>query len=255
MKKNLVNIILVIAIVLVVVAIGFVGFGFYKKLTHKIENPIVEIEIEEMGKIKVELYPELAPNTVSNFIALANRGFYDGLTFHRTIPDFMIQGGDVNGDGSGSPKLSDIKDNGEDKEYSIKGEFIANDFNNNTLKMEKGVIAMARSDYSNLGSELVKEGYDSAGSQFFIMTGDKPELDGLYCGFGRVTEGLEIVEQISNVEVKTRDANEEGADKPVNPPVITSIKVNTFGVDYGTPDTKDVFDYYTWLMKQYGLSF
>ena len=208
----------------------------------------------------------MAPNTVTNFIRLANRGFYDGLTFHRVVPDFMIQGGDKNGDGTGTPKLSDIEDNvAEDKEYCIPGEFIANGYTQNTLKHEKGVISMARSDYSQTDSSLLEEGYNSAGSQFFIMTEDNSSLDGLYAAFGKVIEGMDIVEKIANVEVtyrssdlsegeeapKDEEGNELDADRPVDPPVIKSLKVETYGVDYGVPETNDVFDYYTWLMNTY----
>ena len=215
------------------------------------------IEVENFGTIKVELYPDKAPNTVVNFIALANNGFYDGLTFHRTVPDFMIQGGDPNGTGTGSSTLADVdtsieKDSEEDKEYCIEGEFIANGYTDNNLKFEKGIIAMARSDYSSMGSSLAKKGYDSASSQFFIMNEDNESLNGLYAAFGKVIEGEDIVDKIANVEVVTRDQSaEEGVDKPVDPPVMTSVKVETFGVNYGTPKTIEPFNYYNWLMKNY----
>ena len=251
-----VKILLVIIIIASIVGIGFLGYGYFQKLTRKVENPVATIEIENFGTIKVELYPDVAPNTVKNFITLANRGFYDGKVFHRTIPNFMIQGGSKNGDGTGNPTLSDIKDGGSETEtYAIKGEFIANDYEKNTLKFKKGVIAMARADYSDISSSLTKNGYNSAGSQFFIMTEDNDNLNGLYAGFGQVIEGLDIVEQIANVEVVTRDSSaEEGVDMPVNPPVITSIRVETYGVDYGEPETVEPFNYYNWLMKQYSSS-
>lgn len=248
------NISLVIAIVVVLVLIATVGFGIIKNGTMEVKNPVATMEIEGYGTVKIELYPDQAPEAVSNFIKLSNNGFYDGLTFHRTIPDFMIQGGDKNGDGTGSPTLKDLLgENAEDKEYAIKGEFQANKVNN-TLKHKKGVISMARSDYSSLG--LTEQGYNSAGSQFFIVTSDTTtSLDGLYAAFGQVTEGYDIVENISNVEVVTRDSNaEEGLDKPVNPPVIKSIRVETFGTDYGTPETLDAFDYQKYLQQMYGIS-
>lgn len=248
------NIILVIAIIVVLVLIATVGFGIIKNSTMEVKNPVATMEVEGYGTVKIELYPDQAPEAVSNFIKLANNGFYDGLTFHRTIPDFMIQGGDKNGDGTGSPKLKDLLgENAEDKEYAIKGEFQANNVNN-TLKHKKGVISMARSDYSSLG--LTEKGYNSAGSQFFIVTSDTTtSLDGLYAGFGQVTEGYDVVEKIANVEVVTRDSNaEEGLDKPVNPPVIKSIRVETFGTDYGTPETLDVFNYQKYLQQMYGIS-
>ena len=214
------------------------------------------MEVEGYGTIKIELYPDMAPNTVTNFIRLANRGFYNGLTFHRTIPDFMIQGGDKNGDGTGVPSLSDILDDvSEDKTYAIKGEFVANGYKQNTLRHEEGVISMARSDYSSLDSSLTEYGYNSAGSQFFITTANNPSLNGLYTAFGKVIEGLDVVHAIENVEVVTRDSSaEEGVDKPVNPPVITSLSVETFGVDYGVPETMNVFDVQEWFNQYYGTS-
>ncbi len=249
------KIIIIIAIILVVVLLGIVCYGYYEKFIKKGQNPIATMEVEGYGTIKIELYPEIAPNTVTNFIALANRGFYNGLTFHRTIPNFMIQGGDPNGNGSGSPKLSNLKDDGEDKEYSIKGEFLANGYKNNTLKHEEGVISMGRADYSQLSSALTEQGYNSAGSQFFITTTSYPSLNGLYTAFGKVIEGIEVVHAIENVEVVTRDTSaSEGIDKPVNPPVIKSLTVETYGVDYGLPETGNVFDASSWLTQQMGTS-
>ena len=246
---------LVVLIIIVLGLIGYVCGTIIKKQNYKTVNPVATIEVENFGTIKVELYPEYAPNTVANFIALANHGFYNGLTFHRTIPDFMIQGGDKNGDGSGNATLKDIGGDSDDK-YSIKGEFILNGFTQNTLKHERGVISMARSDYSSMGTtSLVKKGYDSASSQFFIMTKDNTSLDVLYAAFGKVTEGMDVVDKISNVEVETRDSNTTDknltADRPVNPPVIKSITVETNGVDYGAPETVEPFDYYSYMMQQY----
>lgn len=248
------NISLIIAIVVVLVLISTVCFGIYKDVTMEVKNPIATMEVEGYGTVKIELYPDQAPETVANFIKLANNGFYNGLTFHRTIPDFMIQGGDKNGDGTGSPTLKNLLgDSAEDKEYAIKGEFLANQVKN-TIKHKKGTISMARSDYSSLG--LNEQGYNSAGSQFFIVTTDMTSsLDGSYAAFGQVTEGYDIVEKIANVDVVTRDENaEEGLNKPVNPPVIKSLSVETFGVDYGTPETLDVFDYQSYLQQLYGIN-
>lgn len=248
------NISLIIAIVVVLALISTVCFGIYKNVTMEVKNPIAKMEVEGYGTVKIELYPDQAPETVANFIKLANNGFYNGLTFHRTIPDFMIQGGDKNGDGTGSPTLKNLLgDSAEDKEYAIKGEFLANQVKN-TIKHKKGTISMARSDYSSLG--LNEQGYNSAGSQFFIVTTDMTSsLDGSYAAFGQVTEGYDIVEKIANVDVVTRDENaEEGLNKPVNPPVIKSLSVETFGVDYGTPETLDVFDYQSYLQQMYGIN-
>ena len=169
------------------------------------ELPVATIIIKDYGTIEAELYPHIAPNTVNNFIYLANSGFYDGLTFHRIIKDFMIQGGDPNGDGTGGPG------------YSIKGEFTKNKFKND-LKHTEGILSMARSQNKN-----------SAGSQFFIMTKDASHLDGQYAAFGKVISGMNIVHEIENVKT---DAN----DKPVKNIIIESIKVDTKGVKYDEPE-------------------
>ena len=169
------------------------------------QNPVATIEMSDGSIIKAELYPDVAPNTVNNFIYLANNGFYDGLTFHRCISGFMIQGGDPNGNGSGGPG------------YSIKGEFSNNGITND-LKHTKGVLSMARTS-----------DYDGAGSQFFIMVSTRPNLDGDYAAFGNVTEGIEYVEAIADTEV---DEN----SKPVTDQVIKSITVDTFGVYYPVPE-------------------
>ena len=262
-----------IVVVLVLGLIAYVTNTIIKKVNYNTDNPIATIEVENYGTIKVELLSEYAPNTVVNFICLANNGFYDGLTFHRTIPDFMIQGGDPNGDGTGNATLGDLKTNEEKEaesnedtnatssttsdsdEYSIEGEFVLNGYSKNTLKCKRGVIAMARSDYSSMGSTVAKEGYNSASCQFFIVTSDENEssLDGQYAGFGRVIEGMDVVDKISNVDVQTRSSDDSNLtkDMPLDPPVITSIRVDTHGVDYGKPETQEPFDYYSYMMRQY----
>lgn len=245
------KIIMIVAIILIVVLTGFVGYTIYQKVTFKKQNPIVTMEIEGIGTMKLELYPDQAPNTVANFITLANRGFYDGLTFHRIVKDFMVQGGDKDGTGSGSPTLSAIEDGASETEnYAIKGEFVQNGFNKNTIRHEKGVISMARSDYSQMG--LYEEGYNSAGSQFFIMTGDNATLNGYYAAFGKVIEGMEVLDKLNETEVTTADETEGAeASKPVNSPVIKSVRVDTFGVDYGKPNTVKPFDYNSYLQQMY----
>ena len=245
------KILLVICIIASIVGIGYLGYGYYLKLTKKSQNPIATIEVENFGTIKVELYPNMAPNTVSNFIKLAQNNYYNGKVFHRTIPDFMIQGGSDE-TASIEPKLKDLKEDLQDEAYNIKGEFIANGYDNNTLKFKKGVIAMARADYSQSNPALTSKGYNSASAQFFIMNNDNENLNGLYAGFGKVLEGQEVVDKIANVEVVTRDSNQpEGLDKPKQLPVIKSISVETFGEDYGIPNTMKPFDYYKWLMTHY----
>lgn len=169
------------------------------------KNPVVTITMENGGVIKAELYPEIAPNTVNNFIDLINRGFYDGLIFHRVIPGFMIQGGDPKGNGMGGPG------------YSIKGEFSRNGFKNE-LKHTKGVLSMARTMDPN-----------SAGSQFFIMVEDAPHLDGQYASFGKVIEGMEVAYEIVN-------AKTDYSDRPYEDQVMKSMTVETFGETYSEPE-------------------
>lgn len=168
-------------------------------------NPIVTIEMENGDVMKAELYPEIAPNTVNNFISLCSKGFYDGIIFHRVISGFMIQGGDPEGKGIGGPG------------YSIRGEFTANGFKND-LKHSRGVLSMARTMAPN-----------SAGSQFFIMHEDAPHLDGQYAAFGKIIEGLDVVDRIANTRV---DYN----DRPRIPQVMKKVTVETFGVEYPEPE-------------------
>ena len=166
------------------------------------QNPIVTIEMESGKTIKLELYPEIAPNTVANFVSLASKGYYDGLIFHRVIPGFMIQGGDPTGTGMGGPG------------YTIKGEFTRNGYRENTLRHTRGVISMARSGMPN-----------SAGSQFFIMHADAPHLDGSYAAFGKVTEGIETVDEIASVRTDRQD-------RPTTEQKMCKVTVETFGKDY-----------------------
>ena len=241
-------ILLTLAILLVFAIISMICIGYYKKNTYERKNPVATIKIKDYGEIKMELYPEFAPNTVRNFIALSNNGFYDGLTFHRIIKDFMVQGGDLKGDGTGSPTTSYIyenveKNSKEDIEYTINGEFIINQYEQNTLKLEKGVIAMARADYSQAvyyygyDPSLLAEGYNSAGSQFFIMTTDDyTNLTGRYAGFGKVIEGYDILENLASTKVEKQSKENEELSKPVKTPVIESIRVETFGEEYKLPE-------------------
>ena len=255
--KNVKNIIWIIALILIIVLIAVIGYGYYRNATMEIKKPVATMEVENFGTIKFELYPELAPETVANFVTLANRGFYDGLTFHRIVKDFMIQGGDKEGTGQGSASISDLKDGGEDKKYCIKGEFISNGVNNK-LKFDEGVIGMARNDYTQYSSSLAEASYNSGSSQFFIMTKSNSSLNGNYTSFGKVIEGLDIVHKIEQVEVKAADNSEESGNTevstPVNPVKITSIRVETNGTDYGLPKTFTPFDYMSWMYKQYGIN-
>lgn len=255
--KNIGKIIWIIALIATIVFIGVIGIGYYKKITFKAQNPVATFEIENFGTVKAELYPDQAPESVSNFVALANRGFYDGTAFHRIVKDFMIQAGSKGGDGTTGAKISDLKDNGEDKEYTIKGEFISNGVTN-TLKFEEGTLAMARADYTQYSSGLKEESYNSGCSQFFIMTKENSGLNGIYTAFGKVIEGMDVVHKIEDVECKVAEGQEEteGAEvsTPVEKPVVTSIRVETYGIDYGLPETLTPFDYTSWLYKQYGIN-
>ena len=168
-------------------------------------NPIVTIEMQDGGKITCELYPDIAPQSVYNFISLANAGFYNGLIFHRVIPGFMIQGGCPNGNGMGGPG------------YCIKGEFEANGFHND-LRHTRGVLSMARA-----------QAPDSAGSQFFIMHKAAPHLDGSYAAFGQIIEGMDVVNAIAETDT-------DYSDRPLDEQKIESMTVETFGVDYPEPE-------------------
>ena len=170
------------------------------------QNPIITFEMENGDIMKAELYPQVAPNTVNNFISLVKKGFYDGLIFHRVINGFMIQGGDPEGTGMGGPG------------YGIKGEFAQNGFAND-LKHSAGVLSMARSMMPN-----------SAGSQFFIMHKDAPHLDGAYAAFGKIIEGMDVVNKIAEVAT-------DYSDRPMEDQRMKTVTVETFGVDYDEPET------------------
>lgn len=226
--KNINKYLKLILVTLIMTSLVLVGCGTSKSNTNKTaENdtkspsessetnsseankslPLATISVEGYGVIEAELYPEIAPNTVNNFIDLSNKGFYNNLTFHRIIKDFMIQGGDPKGDGTGGPG------------YSIEGEFTSNGFAN-SLKHTKGVLSMARSQDPN-----------SAGSQFFIMTKEASHLDGEYAAFGKVISGLDVLEKIENVKTSSND-------KPKEDVVIKSITVDTKGITYKEPNKK-----------------
>ena len=170
------------------------------------QNPIVTFTMENGDVMKAELYPDVAPNTVNNFISLVKKGFYDRLIFHRVIAGFMIQGGDPEGSGIGGPG------------YSIKGEFNYNGVENN-LKHSRGVLSMARAQHP-----------DSAGSQFFIMHADAPHLDGQYAAFGKLVEGEDVLDSIASIDT-------DWSDRPRTPQVMKTVTVDTFGVDYAEPET------------------
>lgn len=226
--KNIKKYIKLILLTLVMTSLVLVGCGNPKSNTDKAEQndtksssesmdadsseaskslPVATITVDGYGVIEAQLYPEIAPNTVNNFIELCNKGFYNNLKFHRIIKDFMIQGGDPKGDGTGGPG------------YSIEGEFTSNGFAN-SLKHTKGVLSMARAQDPN-----------SAGSQFFIMTNEAQHLDGNYAAFGKVISGLDVLEKIANVKTSSNDAPKEDV-------VIKSLTVDTKGITYKEPNKK-----------------
>lgn len=239
----------IIALIFVLILGGFLAYGYYQKATYKLQRPVVSMEIENYGTIKMELYPDAAPNTVKNFIKLINEGYYNGLTFHR-VEESLIQGGDIAGDGTGST------------EYAINGEFSENGYDN-TLKFERGTVGLARQDYtyySSLNPNLVEEGYNSGYAQFFIMAKDENSFNGYYTAFGKVIEGMEIVDEITKLETEIETDEETGEEskttKPVNPPVISNVTVETFGVEYGESETHETFDINSYLMQAlYGISY
>lgn len=239
----------IVALIIVIIIGGFLAYGYYQKATYKLQRPVVSMEIQGYGTVKMELYPDMAPNTVKNFIKLINEGYYNGLTFHR-VEESLIQGGDKQGDGKGST------------DYSIDGEFAKNNYNENTLSFERGTVGLARMDYtyySSIDSSLIEKGYNSGCAQFFIMAQDQKEYDGYYTAFGKVIEGIEIVDELTKIETKTETDEETGetttTTTPVNAPVIKNMTVETFGVEYGEPETHEVFDVNSFIMqKLYGIS-
>ena len=247
-KKGL--ILSIVLLIFVLILAGFLAYGYYQKATYKLQRPIVSMEIKDYGIIKIELYPDMAPNTVKNFIKLINEGYYNGLTFHR-VEETLIQGGDTAGDGTGQTELS------------INGEFKENGYDN-TMKFERGTLGLARQDYtyySSLSADLVEKGYNSGYAQFFITAEDVEEFNDYYTAFGKVIEGMEIVDKIKTLETGTEKDEQTGetsqTTKPVNPPVISNVTVDTFGVEYGEPETHESFDMNSWFTNYYsgGLSY
>lgn len=235
----------IIALIFILILGGFLSYGYYQKMTYKLQRPVVTMEIQDYGTVKIELYPDMAPNTAKNFIKLINEGYYNGLTFHR-VEESLIQGGDKQGDGTG------------ETENTIKGEFKENGYDN-TLKFERGTLGLARKDYtyySSLSSSLVEEGYNSGYAQFFIMAQDQENFDGYYTAFGKVIEdGMDIIDEISKLETEVETDEETGEQKattkPVNKPVISSMTVETYGVEYGEPEVEEAFDINSWFMNYY----
>ena len=237
----------VILLIVVILLDILLVCGYVLKLTYKVKRPVVTMEIEGYGTVKMELYPEMAPNTVENFIKLVNDGYYKGLTFTR-VEENLIQ--------SASKEIAE----GE-TEYSIKGEFKENGFEDDTLKFERGTLGLARTDYSNYYytyyyytgdfQGILEKEYNSGYGAFFIMTQDEENFDGRYTAFGKVIEGIEIVDEITKIEttkeIDDETGEEEATSTPVNPPVITSMTVDTKGAKYGEPKREEAFDIQKWF--------
>ncbi len=280
MKK----IVSVIALILVIVAlIGVNVLLVYNAViakTQEVKNPVLSLEVENYGTVKIELYPEYAPNTVKNIIALANNGYYNGKIFYGMDDLAVYVGRDENGE-SDNPTIGDIDKsviteevvtdensvenittekpvNENDYEYEIDGEFIANNFKQNTLKHEKGVVSLVRADYTKQIQSLTEQSYNSGSSQFTIVMNDSNELNGMYAGFGKVIEGMDIVEKIYGLEIKQEEATEENTttdstEDSIKPfataPKITNATVETYGITYDLPETHEAFDYSSYLQN------
>lgn len=280
MKK----IISIVALILVIVAlIGANVLLVYNAViakTQEVKNPVLSLEVENYGNVKIELYPEYAPNTVKNIIALANNGYYNGKIFYGMDDLAVYVGRDENGE-SDNPTIGDIDKsviteevvtdensvenntiespvNENDYEYEIDGEFVANNFKQNTLKHEKGVVSLVRADYTKQIQSLTKQSYNSGSSQFTIVMNDSNELNGMYAGFGKVIEGMDIVEKIYGLEIKQEEVTEEDAkpestEDSIKPfataPKITNATVETYGITYDLPETHKAFDYSSYLQN------
>lgn len=241
----------IIAFIFVLILGGLLGYGYYQKANYKLKRPVVSMEIEGYGTVKIELYPDEAPNTVRNIIKLINEGYYNGQTFD-DVEENLIQ-------------IEEKTVNEDETEICIDGEFTENGYDNN-LKFERGTIGLKREDYTTeyyyygLNESVITEGYNSGFATFFIATQDIKDFDGLYTSFGRVIEGMEIIDQISELETEV-DTDEETGEtsattKPVNPPVIKTVTVDTFGENYGEPKTHEKFNINNAILQRlYGISY
>ena len=252
--KILKGIAVVIVIVLLLAAIGFLGYGIFNKFIVKVQNPVVTFEIENYGNVKLELYPEVAPNTVANFIKLAQNGFYNGKVIYGK-DTLCLYVGRLEDGTVPNPTASMVDPNVEkgsenDIEYQIKGEFVANGFEQNTLSHEEGIISLIRYDYTQQMPGLHEESYNSGNSQLGIMVTNARDLNGLYAGFGKVVEGLDIFKKIaesSEIKPVEEGKTSSGIDEFMTKPVIKNVIVETYGKDYGIPEYEKYFDYQEYL--------
>ena len=267
MKRKTQLVLWIIFAILAVVACGFVCTNIVMAKTYEVKNPIATFEIENYGTIKMELYPEYAPNTVANFVNLINKGFYNGKTFYGKDINAIYATKTAEGEEAKATMSlvdSEVTSGSTlDYEYQIDGEFVANGFNDNTLKHQRGVVSMLREQYSAYFG-LEERGYNSASCNFQIMLEDNRNLNGMYTAFGKVTEGLDIVENIfnSDVEVKEGEDGETETSSDSNeiknfatPAVITKAEVDTFGIDYGVPEVHEAFDYSAFLQNYFNQNY
>lgn len=283
----------IIALLVVIVALlgvnGLLVYNAISSRNQEVKNPVLSLDVEGYGNVKIELYPEYAPNTVKNIIALANNGYYNGKIFYGMDDIAVYVGRDANGE-SDNPTIGDIdksvvKDevkaetteetnaaentetpeittepiNENDYKYEIDGEFVANNFRTNILKHEKGVVSLVRADYTKQMQTLTKESYNSGSSQFTIVMEDNNGLNGMYAGFGKVIEGMDIVEKIYGLEIKQEETTEDSTataqttEESIKPfataPVIKTATVETHGVTYGLPEVHEAFDYSAYLQQ------
>ena len=262
MSKKAQSIIWLIVAIIVFILIGGVAYGIVRYSTQEVKNPEVTFEIEGYGNVKMVLYPEYAPNTVKNFIKLAQSGYYTGKVVYGKDEVSEYWGRNSEGNVE-NPKLSTIDssieaDSDSDHEYEINGEFVTNDFKQNTLSHKKGIVSMVRADYTKQVKNLTTQSYNSANSQFTILTQDAKDLNGLYAAFGEVTEGMDIVEKIYATATKTSEEDSKSSSSDYNAtsitafeamPVIKNVTVETYGVDYGMPETHEAFNYSQYLYK------
>ena len=260
MSKKLRFILWLIIVIAIVLLIGTSIYNIVMAKTEKVSHPEVTFELENYGNIKMELYPEYAPNTVANFIKLVEKGYYNDKVIYGKDEVCLYVGRNQDGEAV-NPKISLISDNIEadsedDYEYTIPGEFVANDFKQNTLIHEKGVVSLIRNDYTQYVPTLTEESYNSGNAQIGIMMGDgASNLNGVYAAFGRITEGLDILEKIYNeTEIAPKENTEEGVDTTESAidrfntyPKIKSATVDTHGIDYGNPVTEKAFDYSAYM--------
>lgn len=256
MKNKLKKILPIILIIILISTSMILIIQYIRALTQEVKNPILTLEIENYGNVKIELYPEYAPNTVKNIIKLTENGYYDGKVLYGTDEISVYVGRNSEGE-IDYPKLSTLDKevvSEDDYEYEIKGEFVANGFETNTLRHEKGVVSMIRADYTQvLGSSLQEQSFNSGSSQFTILTQNARNLNGMYAGFGKVIEGMEIIEKIYSLEKEVIENEEEteasAIEKFETMPVIAKATVETFGINYGYPEVNEAFDYEGYMQQ------